>query len=307
MGDVDESQRKQSITAADVEAAAQRVVDSPQGSHWVRGGELDLGDKRWRPHAASPEGKRLLYVLLQDEIPRFARERLEAAFNCGFSATIALELASLYKPDVIKMLTSIDANVIVLDDHNKSRQLEPRELLTALADTEVPLPPDLRRQAAAKTLERIEDGTPQEKGKKLESLLAFLFSQVNDLKVVERNYRNETEEIDLVLQVTNPSSRCWQIPGCPFILVEAKNRVDKAEQHVVSTLITKLQTKRGTAKIALLISLRGFTEGARMQEMRFSTGDVCIVMIDRSQLETILNADDLDEELESAIRRAQLR
>ena len=44
-----------------------------------------------------------------------------------------------------------------------------------------------------------------------------------------------------------------------------------------------------------------------MQEMRFSTGDVCIVMIDRSQLETILNADDLDDELESTIRRAQLR
>ena len=218
-----------------------------------------------------------------------------------------MELASLSKPDIIELLVSIDANVIVLDDYDVSRQLESRPLLTALADIEVPVSPELRRNIAKTVLERIENGSPQQKGRRLESLLAFTFSQVGDLKVVERNYRNETEEIDLVLQVNKISSRCWQKPGHPFILVEAKNRADKATQSTVSGLITKLQTKRNTAKIAFLISLAGFTKDAQMQELRFSTQDICITMIDRHQLETILTAEDLDKELDSIVRKALLR
>ena len=44
-----------------------------------------------------------------------------------------------------------------------------------------------------------------------------------------------------------------------------------------------------------------------MQELRFSTQDICITMIDRHQLETILTAEDLDKELDSIVRKALLR
>ena len=124
---------------------------------------------------------------------------------------------------------------------------------------------------------------------------------------MERNYRNETEEIDLVLQIDNFSSRVWQKSGVPFILVEAKNRADKASQPMVSSLVTKLQTKRGNARIAFLVSLAGFTDDARMQELRFSTQDICVVMIDRLQLESLLAAANIDEQLEVLVRQAMLR
>lgn len=304
---IDEPSQGRPIGLGDVSAATERVCASAKGKHWVQDTELDLGTKRWRPNAVSQDGAQLLYVSFQDEIPRFARDRLQIAADLGIAPTLALHIASLFQPEVVEFLVGIDADVIVLDDYITARQLEPRALLAALADIEVPVSPELRRSVAKAVWDRIGEGTSQQKGRRLEALLAFAFSQVRDLKVVERNYRNETEEIDLVLQIDNFSSRVWQKSGVPFILVEAKNRLDKASQPVVSSLITKLQTKRGTARIAILVSLAGFTEDARMQELRFSTQEICVAMIDRDQLEKMLSADDMDAELESVVRHALLR
>ncbi|BAP95723.1 hypothetical protein MMASJCM_0947 [Mycobacteroides abscessus subsp. massiliense CCUG 48898 = JCM 15300] len=93
----------------------------------------------------------------------------------------------------------------------------------------------------------------------------------------------------------------------PFIIVEAKNRAEKASQQTVSALITKLQTKRGSAKIAILVSRLGFTDDARNQELRFSTSDMCIAMLDSSAIVKLIEADDLDMQLEDLIRYALLR
>lgn len=304
---VDEPSQGKPIGVAEVEAAAARICANAKGQDWVEGTELDLGSKRWKPNAVSRDGTRLLYVFLQDELPRYVRDRLGLAAERGIRPTLALNLATLFKPELVELLVGVDADVIVLDDYITTRQLDPKSLLAALADVEVPVSPELRRSVAKVVWSRIGDGTSQEKGRRLEALLAFAFAQVRDLKVIERNYRNETEEIDLVLQIDNFSSRVWQKSGVPFILVEAKNRSDKASQPMVSTLITKLQTKRGTARIAVLVSLAGFTDDARMQELRFSTQDICVVMIDRAQLESMLSADDVDAEFEAIVRQAMLR
>lgn len=304
---IEEPLQGRPVSASDIEAAASRVLASTKGKHWVKGSELDLGGKRWVPNAVSRDGTQLLYVFLQEDLARFARERLRIASERGITPTLALNLSSLFKPELLELLIQIDANVIVLDDYVEARRLEPRAALAALADIEVPVPPELRRSLARVVWHRMGDGTANQKGRRLEALLAFAFSQIQDLKVVERNYRNETEEIDLVLQIDSVSPRVWQKPGVPFILVEAKNRTDKASQPVVSSLITKLQTKRGTARIAILVSLAGFTEDARMQELRFSSQDLCVAMIDRSNFEKLLLAEDIDAELESLIRHALLR
>lgn len=294
-------------TLEDIDAAAERVIAADGAHGWRRSIELQLGPKRWRPTAVSHDGGRLLYVFLQDDFPRFVRERLELAVDLGIRVTIAVNIAALFREDIIALLVGIDADVLVLDDYVEVRQLQPRAILTALADIEVPLPPESRRLLAESVWNHLQEGSANEKGRRLEGLLAFLFAQVGDLKVVERNCRNASEEIDLVLQVDNYSPRVWQKSGVPFILVEAKNRVDKATQQVVSALITKLQTKRGTSKIAILVSLAGFTEDARIQELRFSTQDLCVVMIDKVGLKHLLFADDLDDALEEVVRRSLLR
>lgn len=304
---LEEPSRGRPVGVADVEEAAARIFASISGCDWAADTELDLDTKRWKPNAVSEDGARLLYVFLQAELPRYVRQRLKLAAERGIRPTVALNLPSLFKSDIVELLVSADADVIVLDDYVESRQLEPRSVLVALADVEVPVSPDLRRSVAKTIWPRISDGTSQEKGRRFEALLAFTFAQIRDLKVVERNYRTETEEIDLVLQIDNFSTRVWQKSGVPFILVEAKNRSDKASQPMVSTLITKLQTKRGTSRIAVLVSLAGFTDDARMQELRFSTQDLCVVMVDRAQLENLLTVDDVDGEFERLVRQALLR
>lgn len=304
---VDEPTQGRPVSADDVTEVAERICAGDGGRLWKLDVELDLVSKRWRPTAVSEDKRRLLYVFLSDELPRFVCDRLRLAAEIGITSTVALNLASLFKAEIVEILVDIDADVIVLDDYTPTGELAVRPLLAALADVEVPVSPELRKSVANVVWNRIGDGTAHEKGQRLEALLAFTFAQVRDLKVVERNYRNETEEIDLILQVDNYSSRIWQKSGAPFILVEAKNRIDKASQSMVSSLIAKLQTKRGTARIAILVSLAGFTEDARMQELRFSTQEICVVMIDRSQLESLLLSDDVDATLERFVRKAMLR
>lgn len=304
---VDDPTSGRFISSKDIEHLAQQILASPAGRAWEVDVELNLGVKKWRPTAVSADRRRLLYVYLQDELPRFVSDRLRLAASQNLGITVALPIASLFKPDVIALLVDLDAEVLVTDDYVEARRLDPRAVLIALAEVEVPIPPETRKAICRSVWSRIEAGTSQEKGRRLEALLAFVFSQVRDLKVIERNYRTETEEIDLVLQVDNFSPRVWQRPGVPFILVEAKNRADKASQQVMSVLLTKLQTKRGTSRIAFLVSLAGFTEDAKLQELRFSTQDICVVMIGREELFSLIEADDLDEALEALVRRALLR
>lgn len=304
---VDDPPTGRFVSAKDIDDLRQQIIASPLGGAWELDVELDLGAKKWRPSAVSADRRGLLYVYLQDELPRFVSERLRLAASRDLGITMALPIASLFKPDVIALLVDLDADVLIVDDYVETRRLIPRAVLIALAEVEVPMPPETRQEICRRVWTRIEAGTSQEKGRRLEALLAFVFSQVRDLKVIERNYRTETEEIDLVLQVDNFSPRVWQRPGVPFILVEAKNRADKASQQVMSVLLTKLQTKRGTSRIAFLVSLAGFTEDAKLQELRFSTQDICVVMIGRDELSTLIEADDLDDELEALVRRALLR
>lgn len=297
------------VRASDVESLIDEILATDAPSKWQKNMQLELGTKRWRPSAVADSGGRMLYVCLQQEVPQFVADRLRLCKESGIAVTVALPIASLFDPDVLGILVEVDADVFVVDDYRKERRYAQRHCLAAIADIEVPVSPKVRQSIALSIWSRIGDGTSQEKGKRLEALLAFVFSQVHDLKVVERNFRNESEEIDLVLQIDNFSTRAWQKPGTPFILVEAKNRADKASQQMMSVLLAKLQTKRGTAKIGILASLAGFTEDAKLQELRYSTStqEICVVMIDRDGLEALLTADDLDEALETIVRRALLR
>ena len=305
--DVEEVVGRIGPSADEVESAIDDICERDDVFGWERNVDIDLGVKRWRPAALSSDRKTLLHVSLGGQIPRYVRDRLRRANDAGYGVVIALTVDALFLPDVLRMLSELDASVFVLDDYRVERRGEKRHFLAALADLDVPLVPELRREIGAECWSRLDQGTSQEKGRRLEALLAFVFSQVSDLKVVERNFRTASEEIDLVLQVDNFSGRAWQKPGVPFILVEAKNTQAKASQPMVSILLTKLQTNRGTTKIAFLVSPSGFTDDAILQEMRFSTGDFCVVMIDRRGMEKLLSAGDIGEELEILVRRSMLR
>lgn len=306
--DLFESDEKQlTISAMQVSELVSEINERDSRLDWNSNVELDLGASKWRPPAVSGDSTRVLYFCASNEIPKYVRKRLTAATEKGIRPVIALHVPTLYVPDVLSTLAEIDADVYVLDDIKEDRRFRSRHVLAAMADIEVPASPDLRREIGSQVLARLGQGSNNRKGERLEALLAFLFAQVSDLRVVARNYRNETEEIDLVLQIDNFSQRVWQRPGMPFILVESKNTAEKASQPMMSTLITKIQTKRGSVRLGILVSPAGFTEDARAQEMRFSSQDICVPMIDQDGLDRLIRAVDLDAELEDIIRSALLR
>jgi hypothetical protein len=211
----------------------------------------------------------------------------------------------LFNEATLKLCADIDAHVIVVNDR-RLPTLEPLHFMAALAELGVPVEQPLRSSLANKVLGIIEDGTPHEKGRRLEALLAFLFSSVRDLRVVERNFETDTQEIDIVLQVDNFSNRVWRMSG-PLLLVESKNTKDATPQNVVSLLIHKIRGKRGACKLGFLVSLNGFTSDAMREELRISESENCVAMLDKDDLIALFEAEDLDEELEKIVRRAMLR
>ncbi|EIV67416.1 restriction endonuclease [Mycobacteroides abscessus] len=303
---LDEPEYGKPIDSSDIEKLVKEIASIDSASDWQTGVQVDLTSKVWRPPAVSADRSKILYVCFGQGIPKFVADRLRLASEKNIQVVVALNIAALYGTEILTTLSDCEADVMVLDDYREERRYKHRHFLAAIADVDVPVVPISRQEISRKVWATIDDGTNHQKGRRLEALLAFLFSQVADLKVVERNYRTATEEVDVVLQVDNISNRAWQ-KSVPFIIVEAKNRAEKASQQTVSALITKLQTKRGSAKIAILVSRLGFTDDARNQELRFSTSDMCIAMLDSSAIVKLIEADDLDMQLEDLIRYALLR
>jgi hypothetical protein len=137
--------------------------------------------------------------------------------------------------------------------------------------------------------------------------VAFLLGQVADFRIFQRNFRTETGEIDIVLQIDNYSSRCWYEPGVPFIFVESKNTFEPAGQSVISLLIRRLQTSRQRARIGLAFSVGGFTSDAEKEELRLSEGGLCIAFFDSDAIQAFIEAPDPDSFLDSQVANAMLR
>lgn len=289
------------VDASAADAIVATVTAKDRGRKWTAPTLLTLGPMSWRPSAVG-KGQAVLHVALLDTVPRFIARRLSAAHAAGYRAHVALSTAALYQPAWIRLLTEIDAFVYVVDDFDHAARYRRRHVLAALADLQVPVSPTDRAAIGKIALAQMDTGTAQEKGRRLEALLAFLFSQVSDFRVVLRNHRNKSQEIDLTLQIDNFSQRVWH--GKPLILVEAKNRNVKADQPTFSVLVTKIRTKRQSVKIGFLVSTKGFTADLERESLRYSESDLCVVPIGPADLRTLLECDDLDERLEAMVIKA---
>ena len=286
---------------------AKAVVASirKQDTLWTPGKPLDLAaGVSWKPDLYAKSKKRALHVHLSPELPRYVEKRLRAAAN-DHKLSIALPIEGLYDPKVLRLMGELDAWTYVIDQEgNVSGH---RHGLAALGDHGVPVERELRVALGRTAWDRLGEGTSYEKGRRLEGLLAFLLSQVTDFRIFSRNFRNATQEIDIVLQVDKLSGRCWAVIGVPFVLVEAKNLAEPVGQPHVSLLFQKLRTKRGTARIGMLFSPAGFTSDARQEELRGSEGNLCIPMFGAAEIQELIVAEDIDQCLERLVGKAMLR
>lgn len=296
------------VTAAEVDKLIDVICSADR--NWVkpeRPVELPSGQK-WLPHLVDRDRNKVLYVHRTADIRDFLVKRLRSASAGGFSVYVALELSSLYSGDVLRKLVEVDANVVLLDSET-SRSNAAAHVLAVVGDNGVPVAPEVRREIALNCWNRLGAGSSAEKGRRLEALLAFLLGQLSDLRVIGRNYRTSTEEIDIILQIDNWSApRCWHESGVPFILVEAKNWSQKVDQGEVSKFVSKLLTKRGRSRIGILFSPSGYTADAVRQEERLGQSQsLNVALFASEEIESWINAQESDDFFENVIRQSMLQ
>jgi hypothetical protein len=228
-----------------------------------------------------------------------------AAAEAGLQVHFATDLAALYREDVLKALVAADAFVHLVDDREPGGA---SHVLAAVCDCGVHVAIALRADLSRMAWERRKCGGPWTRGKRFEALLAFLLSQVIDFRVIERNYRTETEELDAVLQIGSYAGRCWAESGVPFILVEAKNWDNPVPQKEVTAFAGKILTKRGRARIGLMFGAAGFTSDAMGQETKLGQREqIVVALIGPEDFEKWLASTQPDDFLESLVRHAMLR
>jgi len=141
-----------------------------------------------------------------------------------------------------------------------------------------------------------------ERGRSLESFAAELFAIV--FKVAEQNLKNDTEELDLVLEYTGHDP-IWA--RTPLAIVECKNWTARVPQKDVSVLATK--SRLNTVELAFLISVSGYTSDARQQARDILMRDkVRLVLIEGSDVEKFLHGPETaDDFLKRLCRQTELR
>lgn len=284
-----------------VESCIADVRARDKARAWGPAERLQLGNVAWTPDAIGKKGA-VLHVALIGDLPRYLRSRLRAAHANDHVVHVAISTAVLYSPDWLDLLVEVDAFVYVVDDWTeKKMRFKRRHILAAVADIQVPVAPDQRQKLAATAFQMLSEGSAQDRGRRLEALLAFLFSQVADFRVVRRNHRNKSQEIDLVLQIEGYSKRVWHNPGRPLVLVEAKNRKEPTGAAVLAGLVRKIQTKRQMVKIAFLVSTSGVTTDLELESLRGSTEDHCVVVIGPGELRGLAESANLDDSLEKLV------
>lgn len=298
------------ILESSVDLSSDVIVDSLRtSSQWSEADEVVTdGSISWRPVLRDVhDSDLLLHVHLASELRSYLRDRLAMATSVGKRVVVALPLEALYESDIVEFLGDIDADVIVIDPADHVPSPKSSHLLTALSDNSVAVNHATRTVIASKAWQRRTEGTNHEKGRRFEGLLAFLLHQVGDFRVVERNLRAATEEIDLVIQIDNWSARCWHQSGAPFVLVEAKNWTNPVGKPEITDFKAALRTKRQRARIGLIFSASTFTRDAEMEELKYAQDAEVIVMVDGKQLAKWIESDEPDDELEELVRRAMLR
>lgn len=259
----------------------------------------------WRPDLVREDPPAVLHVHLAERLRPYMVDRLRAATRDGHQVHLAMPLGQLYVEEQLALLADLDAQVHVIEPDQTAPSVP---ILTALAERSIRVSRESRQQLGqiALGLSRAS-ASASLRGRRFEALLLFLLSQVRDFRVVEHNYRTDTEELDGVVQQGSTQGRVWSAMAAPFLLLEAKNWSRRVDQQVVSVLRVKMQGRRGSVRIGLLCGASGFTSDAREQELRFASDNLTIVFLGPEELESWVEAQDTDEFLEGVIRRDMLR
>ena len=105
----------------------------------------------------------------------------------------------------------------------------------------------------------IEEENTKEKGDKLENIISFIFEKLDIFRVVCRNIRNSTNEIDLIIELTERGKFLLDTDLFPFkettIFLECKNYNQTVRVTWVQKFANLLKTCNHS--VGILVSIKG--------------------------------------------------
>lgn len=132
-----------------------------------------------------------------------------------------------------------------------------------------------------------------EKGRRLESLVATIFSGINGIDVISMNLSTETQELDIVLKnkINNPF---FISLSSPFIFVECKNWNSKVGTKEARIFESKLRQSTNKANIGIFVAVKGVTKGFQDHINSLKRDGINIVLITNEDINNLI----LDQDFE---------
>lgn len=251
---------------------------------------IQVGTKQWLPNLIGKDDS-LCHVHLTEELSAPWLSRIRSARQDGRTVVVAAPLPALYSSGTLEALASTGCEICLLQS-TRNGAWKPRmyrSVLEFIAMEGILLDGDLFTKLGRDAFDSaLAARTNHLRGRLFEDLLCLVFSQVPYFKVFAHNYKNRTQEIDVVLR--NRSTAGGDIPVCPLVLVSGKNTTDPADVRAFGSLETKMRDRRGQCKVGFLCSARSIASTVGIQELRGSREERVIVLIDGPRLRSLIDA-----------------
>lgn len=138
-----------------------------------------------------------------------------------------------------------------------------------------------------------KDITNYDKGRRLENLMANIFSGISGIDVVSMNLATETQELDIVLK-NKINSPFFISLSSPFIFVECKNWSTKVGTKEARIFESKLRQSTNNANIGVFVAVNGVTRGFQDLINNLKRDKVNIVLITNKDINDLI----LDQDFE---------
>ena len=298
LGGPDESERE-TIVAALMERDSQ--LERPKEP-------IDLGDGlRWTPDLVDAD--RVIHVELGRQIPRAFVRRLQAARAMDVNVVVATKAEALTF-ETLALLQRLEVSPIelTLNDQAEWRISEWSSVADWVARANMALRPSELRDLVAQRQAVAEDSgrTNHARGHAYEEVLCLVFSQVSWLKVIEHAYKNDTEEIDIVLLVTGAGEYA-QLAGGPIAIATVKNEKKSLGSATIKYLEGQMGNRRNRCKLGFACARGDISKAADTEIIGLRRAEVVIVPIGGDALKELLDdADRLDERLAEMVIAAAM-
>ncbi len=170
------------------------------------------------------------------------------------------------------------------------------------------------RSLAAQSVERREqeivdtwkaaqtEADANKKGELLEALMLRVFRSIAGFEHARVNRENALEEIDVVVQ-NSSTDPFWQKEGS-YVLVECKNWSKPVGVPELKLFRQKVEDRYGRAALGFFISMSGYADTAKVEEWTRRSNASLVVLLDKSDVDTLIAAKDRSAALKEFHARA---